>query len=288
MSALGEERPPLFGTKTGMDAPTPADSRLTAPSPTTARFAARLASSTGHDLEIEGYWRPVIALAEAAHKGWALGLKLRLGGGGGGRAITLDSLNVVDLERANLAAVRHGLGALPDHGRQTPAPVAVIPIAWSCAKSERGRRELLRLAGQARASRQVIPVAELTGVEPGAPSAALTATIDSLKPMFGAVLIRLTSTSEDVPRLMNRGFAGASLDAAGLEISPDRPILVGVAALLKAIGPTVMLQDITTVAALEAARDARMAWASLDLTRGGWHLFQAGLEALKSGPTRDD
>ncbi|MBS0410236.1 MAG: hypothetical protein JSR86_10010 [Proteobacteria bacterium] len=270
-----------------MDAPTPPDSRPSAPSPTTARFAARLASSTGHDLEIEGYWRPVIALAEATLKGWALNLKPRLGGPAG-RVITLDSLNVVDLERANLAALRHGLAALPKGAGPAPAPVAVVPIAWSCAKSERGRRDLLRLAGQARAARQVIPVAELTGVEPGAPAASLTATIDSLKPMFGAVLIRLSSTSEDVPRLMNRGFAGASLDAAGLEISPDRPILVGVTALLKAVGPTVMLQDITTVAALTAARDARMSWASLDLTRGGWHLYQAGLEALRAEPTRGD
>jgi hypothetical protein len=270
-----------------MDAPTPADSRPAAPSPTTARFAARLASSTGHDLEIEGYWRPLIALAEATHKGWALSLKLRAAGAPA-RAIALDSLNAVDLERVNLAALKHGFACLPDADRRTPASVAVVPIAWTCCKTERGRRDLLRLAGQARAARKIIPVAELTGVEPGAPSAMLSAAIDSLKPMFGAVLIRLTSTSEDVPRLMNRGFAGASLEAAGLEISPDRPILVGVAALLKAIGPTVMLQDVTTVAALEAARDARMAWASLDLTRGGWHLYQAGMEALKAAPSRND
>ncbi|HEX7760915.1 MAG TPA: hypothetical protein VF459_15520 [Caulobacteraceae bacterium] len=250
--------------------------------PTTPRFAVRLAGSSGHELAVEGYWRPVINVAEACQRGWALSLRVRTPGGDGApRAISLDSLNAVDRERVNVAAVRHGLDALPDGAGHTPAYVAILPVAWTCAKSDRARRELLRMAGRARAWRHVIPIAEIVGMDAGAPGAAIVEATASLKPIFGAVLAGLATVGDDVPRLMDKGFTGASLDAGGLEISPDRPILSGVVALLKAVGPTVMLQDINAVAALEAAHDAGVAWASLDLTRGGWHLLNVGLEALK-------
>ncbi len=271
-----------------MDASAPAHSTPLAASPSTARFAARLAGSTGHDLSVDGYWRPVIGLAEAAQRGWALSLRVRTMGGGSPRVISLDSLNVVDRERVNLAALRQGLGVLAAAASQSPAPVAIVPIAWACAKSERTRRDLLRLAGQFRAARQVIPFAEIVDLEPGASSAAVAEVVASLKPIFGGVLVRLASPHDDVPRLMGRGFAGATLDAGRVELSPDRPILSGVVALLKAVGPTVMLQDLNAVAALEAARDAGVAWASLDLSRSGWHLVQAGLETLRRPPDRRD
>jgi hypothetical protein len=252
-------------------------------SPTTSRFATRLAGSSGHELAVEGYWRPVISVAEASQRGWALCLRVRAPGSDGAlKAISLDSLNVVDRERVNLAAVRHGLAALPDIAEQTPAAVAILPVAWTCAKSDRARRELLRLAGRARAARRVIPIAEIVGMDAGAPGAAMAEATAGLKPIFGAVLAGLATVGDDVPRLMDKGFAGASLDVGGLEISPDRPILSGVVALLKAVGPTVMLQDVNAVATLEAAQDAGATWASLDLTRGGWHLMNVGLEALKA------
>ncbi len=260
--------------------------------PTTPRFATRLAGSSGHELAVEGYWRPVIQVAEASQRGWAMCLRVRAPGRGGvPTAIELDSLNGVDRERVNLAAVKHGLEALPVGGEAVPGgadilPVAILPITWSCARSERARRELLRLAGRARASRRVIPIAEIIGLDAGAPGAAMAQATAGLKPIFGAVLAGLASVSDDVPRLMDKGFAGASLEAGGLEISPDRPILSGVVALLKAVGPTVMLQDVNAVATLEAARDAGVTWASLDLTRGGWHLVSAGIEALKARGTR--
>lgn len=254
---------------------------------TSPRFATRLAGSSGHALAVDGYWRPVIALAEASQRGWALGVRVRTSGHDGTlKAITPDSLNVVDLERVTLAAVRHGLAALPEGGEQGPAPVAILPIAWACARSERARKELLRLAGQARGAHKVIPIAEIVGLNPGASGAAMAETTAALKPIFGAVLAHLSTVGDDVPRLMDKGFAGASLDASGLEISPDRPILSGVVALLKAVGPTVMLQEVDAVAVLEAAQDAGVSWASLDLTRAGLHLLNAGIEALKERPAR--
>jgi len=264
-----------------MDAATPADSAPAAGHPTTARFAVRLASASGRDLMVEGYWRPVLALVEASSRGWALTYKTRTADAEA-RAIALDSLNAVDRERVTLAAVRQAVKTLPEAGsRGGPAPMALIPVPWACAKVERVRRELLRLGGLARGARRVVPVAELVDLEPGAPPAALAETAAGLKPMFGGVLVRLGSGGE-VPRLMDCGFAGASLEADGLQVSPDRPILVGLAALMKAVGPMPGLQGVANVSALEAARDAGFAWASLDLTRGGWHLFHAGLETLKA------
>jgi len=266
-----------------MDAATPPDSTRTAVHPTTARFATRLASASGRDLAVDGYWRPVLALVEASPRGWALTYRVRTADADA-RAVALDSLNAVDRERVSLAAIRHAVKALPeaDHNGG-PAPMALIPIPWACAKAERARRELLRLGGLARGARRVIPVAELTDLEPGASASALSDAAGGLKPMFGGVLVRLTGAGEAM-KLMDRGFSGGSLDADGLQISPEKPILTGLAAVLKAVGPMPGLQGVANVAALEAARDAGFAWASLDLTRGGWHLFHAGIEALKASP----
>ncbi|MGA0602268.1 hypothetical protein ACO2Q3_16285 [Caulobacter sp. KR2-114] len=266
-----------------MDASTPTDSTPVAAQPATARFATRLASASGRDLQVEGYWRPVLALVEATSRGWALTCRIRTADAEA-RAVALDSLNAVDRERVTLAAVRQGVKVLPQADRHSggPAPMALIPIPWACAKAERVRRELLRLGGLARGARQVVPVAEFTDIEPGAPAAALAEAAAGLRPMFGGVLVRLAGGGSDVPRLMDRGFAGASLEADSLKLSEERPILVGLAALLKAVGPMPGLHGVNSVATLEAARDAGFAWASLDLTRGGWHLFNAGLEALRA------
>lgn len=264
-----------------MDASAPTDSTQAMAQPATARFAARLASASGRDLAIEGYWRPVLALVEANLRGWALTYRVRTADAEA-RPVALDSLNAVDRERITLTATRHGVKTLPEADTQGgPAPMALIPIPWACAKAERVRRELLRLGGLARGARRVVPVAELIDLEPGAQGAAVAETAAGLKPMFGGVLVRLNNSGE-VPRLMDRGFSGASLEADGLQISPDAPILVGLAALMKAVGPMPGLQGVANVAALEAARDAGFAWASLDLTRGGWHLFHAGIGALKA------
>ncbi len=264
-----------------MDARAPADSAQAAAQPATARFAARLASASGRDLMVEGYWRPVLALVEANLRGWALTYRVRTADAEA-RPVTLDSLNAVDRERITLTATRHGVKALPEaESKGGPAPMALIPVPWACAKAERVRRELLRLGGLARGARRVVPVAELIDLEPGASAASVADTAAGLKPMFGGVIVRLGGGGE-VPRLMDRGFAGACLEADGLQISPDKPILVGLAALMKAVGPMPGLQGVANVAALEAARDAGFAWASLDLTRGGWHLFHAGLDALRA------
>ena len=264
-----------------MAASAPADSTQATAQPATARFAARLASASGRDLLVEGYWRPVLALVDANLRGWALTYRVRTADAEA-RPIALESLIAVDRERSTLSATLHAVKVLPDAQVQGgPAPMALIPVPWACAKAERVRRELLRLGGLVRGARRVVPVAELIDLEPGAASTALAETAAGLKPMFGGVLARLGS-SGDVPRLMDRGFAGASLEADGLQISPDQPILVGLAAIMKAVGPMPGLQGVANVAALEAARDAGFAWASLDLTRGGWHLFHAGLEALKA------
>src|ERR1700709_2717359 len=65
VSASNENRQPFFWISPRMEAPAPAPLK----SPTTSRFATRLAGSSGHELAVEGYWRPVISVAEASQRG---------------------------------------------------------------------------------------------------------------------------------------------------------------------------------------------------------------------------
>lgn len=251
-------------------------------SPSTYRFAARLAGSYGCDLVVEGHWRPVIALGEVALRGHAMVFHLKeLRHGAQARVVTMANLNAVDAERVNLAALRSGLAALVSAPAQPQPPIVILPVAWAAARGERGRRELIRIAGQAHSALQAIPIAELTDIAVGAPRELVGQTTAALKPIFGGVLAGLSSTTASPRPLMGCGFTGASVDVSGICQDDDSPILSGTVALLKALGPNVLLHGLSSVAQLHHGKSVNAAWASLDVVRSGWHLVHAGLESLR-------
>ena len=252
--------------------------------PSTYRFAARLAGSYDCELLIQGHWRPVIALGEVALRGRAMVFRVReMRYGQRARAADLANLNAVDVERVSLAALRAGLTALTPAPVQAQPQILILPVPWNAARSERAHRDLVRVAGQARSALATIPIAEISDLPIGVPRDQLAHATAALKPIFGGVLAGLGSTSASPRPLMDCGFTGASVDVGDLCVDTDSPILSGTVALLKALGPNVLLHGLSAVANLRQAKAAGAAWASLDVVRSGWHLVHAGLEALRGG-----
>lgn len=250
-----------------------------------ANFEATMAAASGGKIRVDGSWRPVIALGAGKVRGGLLHAALRLQGGDGGlRPVSADQLNSVEVERLDLAALEQGLAALePAEAQETP-PLAVLPIAWSTARSSRARKPLLRMAAEAQTRLRMAPVAEFYGVESGTPPSVLREGAASLRPIFRAVMVRLQPRKAGINDMVDCGLSGAAAEAGDLAETGDEKAMLRTVLQLQCVGPTVMVHSLRSVSALTAARVAGAAWASLDLQRSGWHVAQAATEAWAAEP----
>ncbi len=250
-----------------------------------AGFEARLAASSGAALRLEGAWRPVIALGAGKMRGGLLHLTVKLEAGDGAlRGVSSEQLNAVEVERMDLAGLEHALAALPLTEPSETPPIAVLPIAWSTARSARARRPLLRLAADLQVKRQMAPVAEIYGVERGTPPSVLRENAAALRPIFRAVVVRMQPRKATIGELADCGLSGASAEAGDLTETEGEKAMLRTVLQLQRVGPTVLVHSLRSVAALTAARNAGAAWASLDLQRSGWHVAQAAAEAWAAEP----
>lgn len=258
---------------------------LPAGAPRGSRFSARLAGSSGRGLLIDGGWRPVIALAEGQVRGSVVHIDVREEMGvGSSRPCDLAVLNTIDRERLDLAALEHALAAHESAESAGHPPVLFLPVSWSTVRSPRARRQLLHMVGHAQARLKVIPVAELMAIDGGTPPAVLRDGAAELRPIFRAVIARLTPKRATLAQLTGCDLSGASVEAGDLGETGEPGAMKRAVTALQAIGGRVMLHSLRSVAAILAARDAGAAWASLDVVRSGWHLAHAVQDALAQTP----
>ncbi len=255
-----------------------------------ARVAAQLSGASGRMLQVEGVMRPVIGLREGAMRGRALVFQAaeRLDSGAL-RPVAPDGLNVIDLERIDLAMAEKGLAALepaePEAGRP---PLVFLPAALSSVRNPRFRRKLLRLAGKAQASLKMIAVCEVYAIDRGVPTGVLRETAGVLKPIFRGVLARAPADPKQAARVADCGFSGAAVEAGALIEAADEQAMLRTVLALQRIGPGVMFHGVRSVKALTAARAAGASWASLDIVPGALEGARLAAHAQKEAATQKE
>ncbi len=244
-----------------------------------ARFATRLAGASGRGLLIDGAWRPVFGLADGQVRGSLLHLEVREEMGvGSSRPCDPTALNPIDRERLDLAALEHAFAAQDAVEAGPHPPLLFLPIFWSTMRSPRARRQILHMVGHAQARLKVVPIAELRGIDAGIPAADLREGAAELRPIFRAVLARLTPKRATVTQMAGCGLSGASVEVG--DMAEGEGAVQPVVSALRGVGPNVMLHSLRSVAALMAAREAGATWASLDVVRAGLHLIPAAQDAF--------
>ena len=232
------------------------------------RVRARLAASVGVDLIIDGRLRPAIGLKEGGLRGRALSYGL-VEAGGARRRLSVTSLNTVDAERVDLAALEAAFAALEPPVQGERPPLMMIPVSWSTLRAEKARRKLLRRVAAGQIDHGVVAICEILGLEPGAPPSAMREAVAALKPIFRGVLARTLPQAAMVRHLEGCGFTGAAIEADRLDAAEDEAALLRRMLMLQAIGPGVLIHGVRSVAGLSAARSAGASWASLDIQPGG-------------------
>ncbi|WGM37342.1 hypothetical protein [Caulobacter sp. NIBR1757] len=232
------------------------------------RVRARLASSVGVDLIIDGRLRPAIGLKEGSLRGRALSYRL-IEADGAKRRLSLASLNTVDAERVDLAVLDAAFAALEPPVPGERPPLMMIPLSWSTLRAEKSRRRLLRRVATGQIDHGVLALCEVVGLEPGVPPAALREAVGALKPIFRGVLARTPSQASVLGHLADCGFTGAAVEADRIDNAEDEAAMLRRVLLLQTIGPGVLIHGVRSVAGLAAARGAGASWASLDIQPGG-------------------
>lgn len=230
------------------------------------RVRLRLAASVGADVILDGRLRPAIGLKEAGQRGRSLCYGL-VQAGGGGRRISPTSLNAVDAERVDFAAIDGAFAALGPAIPGERLPLLSLPVGWSTLRVEKTRLKLLRRVAAGQVDHGVAAVCEVIGLEAAAPPSQIREVVGSLKSVFRGVLVRTPSQAEAVRRLQGCGFTGATIEAN--PVAEDEGALLRRLSMLQAIGPIVLVHGVRSVAGLAAVRNAGASWASLDIQPGG-------------------
>jgi hypothetical protein len=232
------------------------------------KVRARLAASVGGDLRLDGVLRPTISLREGGFRGWALVYRLTMAADPR-RRIDPNSLNSVDAERVDLAAVEAAFKALEPAPPGERPPILVLPVGWSSLRAERSRRKLLRKVAAGQLDRGMLALCEVTGLDAGAPPSQMREVAGVLQPIFRGVLARVPGPKPAlIQHLAGCGFTGAAIEAAQLKAGEDEAMMLRRVLLLRTIGPGVLVHGVRSVGALAAARAAGASWASLDIVPG--------------------
>ncbi|MBI1404718.1 MAG: hypothetical protein GC145_01165 [Caulobacter sp.] len=232
------------------------------------RVRVRLAASVGGDLLIDGRLRPAIGLKEGGLRGRALVYRLSEVEGEH-RRLDPASLNSVDAERVDMAAMEAAFSALEPQVPGERPPLLILPVNWTTLRSAKSRRRLLRRVAVGQIEHGVLALCEVIGLDPGAPRTVLHEVTGGLKPIFRGVLARTRPDPAMVRHLAGCGFTGATILADRLETAENDKEMLRRVLMLQSIGPGILIHGVGSVLALGAARTAGASWASLDITPGG-------------------
>jgi|GEM_PF-2179088 len=231
------------------------------------RVRVRLAASVGADLQLDGRLRPAIGLKEGALRGRSL--VYRMAEAHDGRRMDVLSLNSVDAERVDLAAIDAAFAAIePRPGGERP-DLLILPVNWMTLRAAKSRRRLLRRVAAGQIDRRVVALCEVMGLEPGIPQTVIREVTGNLMPIFRGVLARTRPEPGHVRYLADCGFTGASVEAGRMDTGEGEVVMLRRVLLLQTIGPGILIHGVGSVAGLAAARAAGASWASLDIQPGG-------------------
>ena len=213
--------------------------------------------------------QPVVALKSGRTRGSALDRALREGGEEKPAGSGLALLSSYDVEQVDRGLLRDGLArtkALHGEGR---SPLLFAPAAFATLASPRSRREVLGLLAEAQARLNARLVLEITHLDPGLPPSRLVEVLGLLRPLCRAVFARIKIERRAIMAVTDCTLAGASVEAAHIADPEDAELLTRVRLVLASVGPRMMLHNLRTTAAINAAHEAGISYASLDLALVG-------------------
>jgi hypothetical protein len=221
----------------------------------------------GRPLTLEPVVRPVISLKLGLNRGSSLDRALRVAGEQRPAAQALAKLAPYDAVQMDRSILTEGLAAIqPSSNRDA---LLFAPVSFSTLDAARSRREALALLTEAQARLGGRLVLEITALDSGLPPSRLIDVLTAVRPVCRTVYARLRPERKAIMALTDCALAGAAIEASDLADPEDADALTRIRLVLRAIGPRLLIHNLRTMAAINAARAAGITYASLDIARLG-------------------
>jgi hypothetical protein len=216
----------------------------------------------GRSLTFEPVVRPVIALKGGAARGVAIDRALKSDDGpkpAGAALARLSEYDAQELDRALLTAGLAAVGEAEAHDKALFAPVTFASLA-----TPRARRDILPLLLAAQARLGAHLVVEITTLDPGLPPSRLVEVLAAIRPTCHTVFA-LRPERRAIKALVDCGLDGAAIEASDLDDPEDAKALTRVRLVLRAIGSRMLIHNLRSVNAINAAREAGATYGALDI-----------------------
>ncbi len=220
----------------------------------------------GRVLAFEPILRPVMALKSGKTRGSALDRLMFENGEEKPSGPGLSQLTDYDIEQVDVALLGEALGRAKTLHGGGRAPLLFAPASFRTLAAPRGRREVLGIVREVQERLNARVVLEVTHLDPGLPPSRLVEVLALLCPTCKVVFARVELERRALRAVVGCSLAGASLEAARIADPEDEELLTRVRLVLAGVGPRMMLHNLRTTAAINAAHAAGVSYASLDLT----------------------
>ena len=222
-------------------------------------------TSDGRFLAFAPVLRPVVALKSGKTRGSSLDRMMVEGGEEKPAESGMTRLSAYDVEQVDRALLRRGLSEINVlHGAERSS-LLFVPAAFATLVSPGGRREVLALIEETQARLGARIVLEVTHLDPGLPPSRLVQVLTQLRPTCRTVFARIKPRRRAILALADCTLAGVVIEAAHIENPEDEAGLIRLRLAMQAVGPRLMLQNLRSTAAINAAHAAGISYASVDL-----------------------
>ena len=217
----------------------------------------------GRSLTFEPVVRPVIALKGGAARGVAIDRVLRSDAEHKPAGAAVARLSEYDAQELDRHLLAEGLAAITEAEARDKALFA--PVTFASLATPRARREILPplLAAQARLGAHL--VIEITTLDAGLPPSRLVEVLAAIRPTCHTVFARLRPERRAIKALVDCGLDGAAIEASDLDDAEDAKALTRIRLVLRAIGSRMLIHNLRSVTAINAAREAGVTYGALDI-----------------------
>jgi hypothetical protein len=223
----------------------------------------------GRILVFDPILRPVMALRSGRTRGSVLDRMLHEDGEEKPADSGLARLSSYDIEQVDRRLLSEGLAQAKTLHGDSRSPLLFAPAAFATLASPRSRRDVVEQLADAQKRLNARLVLEITHLDPGLPPSRLVEVLGLVRPVCKVVFARIKVERRAIMALTDCTLAGAAVEAAHLADPEDVELLTRVRLVLASIGPRMLLHNLRSTAAINAAHEAGISYASLDLTHMG-------------------
>jgi hypothetical protein len=220
----------------------------------------------GQVLAFDPILRPVMALRSGRTRGSVLDRVMREDGEEKPAEPGLARLSAYDVEQVDRGLLSAGLAQAKTLHGEGRTPMLFAPAAFATLASPRGRRDVVEMLTDAQRRLNARLVLEITHLDAGLPPSRLVEVLSLMRPLCRVVFARIKVERRAIAALTDCTLAGAAVEAAHIADPEDADLLTRVRLVLAGIGPRMLLHNLRTTAAIHAAHEAGISYASLDLS----------------------